>query len=139
MVERDPEVRIRALERLRALETQLLGRVEGLRRWLIRDIEDHLLKSGHGPLPDPIARLLERPEEWWRPPAVAQPTDDAPCSLLRLPVVKEAIGRLPGSCSKTYSPSDRAHDGIDLSLLLPPLLELLESRTECARQAGLET
>lgn len=138
MVENDPLSRIRALERLRSLETRLIERVEPLRRWLICDFEEHLLKARSGTLPEEVVHLLQRPEEWWRPPSAATASDDAAAALLRLPVVIEAIRSLPGSNSTPYSPSIRTHDGIDLSLLIPPVIDLLLERTQCARQAGLD-
>ena len=137
MVEGDALEKMRALERLRSVETRLLERVDPLRRWLISDLEAHCARCAVEPLPVEVIALLGQPEAWWRAPAPDSGAQTPASTLLRFPVIGEALALLAVACPRHYHPSRNAHGGIELGPLVDPAMELLLKREDLVRRAGI--
>ena len=122
-----PADRQRALERLRAVETEISLRVHTLRRWLFVDLDRHWQACGL-PGEPPAFPPAERIELWWRDlasggaPAVDRDTLD------RIPVLADWLAHVDGAIADAARPGDavrRYEPGPGDGTPLAPLLERL--------------
>lgn len=130
--------RMRALERLRGIETGVSERVETLRRWLAVDLARAAGEAGLGSAPSAPARAL-RNELWWRPPEPGGPVAADRATLDRIGVLAEWLAEtdraLVAAGGPAYAPG--RGDGAPLEGILTPLFTDLAEAERLRATAGI--
>ncbi len=127
--EENARIRIRALERLRVVETDLITASMPLIQFLEEDLTGHLGRE----LPPSLKSRWLQGEAWW--PAVNPhiATDDP----RQFPVLLGVIEEVEQISGKRWRADPAGRDGIHYQDLIEPLRRLLDERTSLATIAGV--
>jgi hypothetical protein len=125
---------MRALERLRAIETSIAERAEILRRWLRADLERAAEAAG-APRALPEPGRAERAELWWRDPRPGGTPRGDRETLDRIEVIAEWLAAADAVLRRRYEPG--TGDGMPLAPLLGAILADLEAAARLRSRAGI--
>jgi len=125
---------MRALERLRTVETAIAARGEVLRRWIAIDLEAAgAAAGGAARLPEP--GLAARGELWWRDPLPGDAPRPDRATLDRIAVLAEWLRAADRALGHRYEPG--RGDGMPFAPLLEQLFRDLEEASRLRALAGI--
>jgi hypothetical protein len=125
---------MRALERLRGVETAIAVRAETLRGWLRADLEAARSAAGIA-APVPPTGRAERGDLWWRDPLPGPPPRADRTTLDRIPVLAEWLASVDAALGRRYEPG--RGDGSPLASILDPLFRDLDEAMRLRARAGI--